>query len=87
MSNVFRVAPQFWHEYLRRPPLAVFSMRLPHSGHAFWSCLIRVVGEVGMFQATINLAVSLAIQPDISLRPLLIALTDENKRARRVPVR
>ena len=34
------VAPQFSHEYLRLPPLAVFSMRSPHSGHAFWSCLM-----------------------------------------------
>jgi hypothetical protein len=34
------VAPQFWHEYLRLPPLAVFSMRSPQSGHAFCSCLI-----------------------------------------------
>jgi hypothetical protein len=34
------VDPQFGHEYLRLPPLAVFSMRLPDSGHAFWSYLI-----------------------------------------------
>jgi hypothetical protein len=40
MSNLFIVAPQCWHEYLRLPPFAVFSMRLPHSGHAFWSCLM-----------------------------------------------
>jgi hypothetical protein len=29
------VAPQFWHEYLRLPPVAVFWMRSQHSGHAF----------------------------------------------------
>jgi hypothetical protein len=40
ISNLFIVAPQRWHEYLRLPPLAVFSMLLPHSGHAFWSCLM-----------------------------------------------
>jgi hypothetical protein len=34
------VAPQFRHEYLRLPALAVFSMHSPHSGHAFWSCLM-----------------------------------------------
>jgi hypothetical protein len=39
-SNLFIVAPQFWHEYFRLPPLAVCSMRSPHSGHAFWSCLM-----------------------------------------------
>jgi hypothetical protein len=40
VSNLFMVAPQFWHEYMRLPPFAVFSMRSPHSGHAFWSCFI-----------------------------------------------
>jgi hypothetical protein len=43
MSSLFRVAPQFWHEYLRLPPLAVFSIRSPHSGHAFWSCLMGII--------------------------------------------
>jgi len=33
-------APHFWHEYLRLPPLAVFAMRSPQRGHAFWSCFI-----------------------------------------------
>ena len=42
-SSLFMVAPQFWQEYLRLPPLVVFSMRSPHSGHAFWSCLIDVL--------------------------------------------
>ena len=40
MSNLFIEAPQFWQEYLRLPPLAVFSMCSPQSGHAFWSCLM-----------------------------------------------
>ena len=39
-SNLFTLAPQFWHEYFRLPPLAVFSMGVPHSGHTFWSCLM-----------------------------------------------
>jgi hypothetical protein len=30
---------------LRLPPLAVFSMRSPHIGHAFWSCLISFRGK------------------------------------------
>jgi hypothetical protein len=33
-------APHFLHEYLRLPPLAVFSMRSPHKGHAFGSCFM-----------------------------------------------
>jgi len=45
MSNLFMVAPQFWHEYLRLPPLPVFSICSPHSGHAFWSCLIDFRGQ------------------------------------------
>ena len=40
MSNLFKVALQFWHEYLRLPPPDVFSMLSPQSGHAFWSCLM-----------------------------------------------
>lgn len=46
------VAPQFRHEYLRLPPLAVFSMRSPHSGHAFWSCFMFLESMIviAMFQ-------------------------------------
>ena len=40
MSNLFTLAPQFWHRYFRLPPLAVFSIRSPHRGHAFWSCFM-----------------------------------------------
>ena len=40
VSNLFTVAPQFWHEYMRLPPLAIFWMCSAQSGHAFWSWLM-----------------------------------------------
>ena len=40
ISNLLIVAPQLLHEYLRLPPLAVFLMGSPHSGHDFWSCFM-----------------------------------------------
>jgi hypothetical protein len=40
-------APHFLHEYFRLPPLAVFSMGSPHSGHAFWSCFMGTLQDEG----------------------------------------
>jgi hypothetical protein len=40
LAVLLMVAPHFQHEYLRLPPLAVFSMRSPHDGHNFWSCFL-----------------------------------------------
>lgn len=58
MSNLFIVAPQFSHEYLRLPPLAVFSMGsatayglLSHSGRTTCADPFALAGIVSVHRA------------------------------------
>ena len=72
------VAPQFRHEYLRLPPLAVCSMRSPHSGHAFWSCLMFFESLSVMGIATV-IYLALLRAPSISLYDFVFLWTPRSQ--------